>query len=183
MRSHPVAAVLLVLVLLPGCVHPSKPRPDAALDRLLDLIRQRLLVMDGVARWKWNQQASIADPVRERAILEGIVAQSGKHDLDPAFVRIFFQAQFDAAKQVQADCFRRWEAARQPPFPDAPDLTRDLRPQIDRLNGELLAALPAVRLQDPAARGRLQQRAAVVVQGDGITAAVRDTAVAPLLAP
>lgn len=174
----------VLLLLLSGCSRPSATG-DAApdIDRLLNLIRQRLVVMHDVARWKWNARAPITDPVRERTILAAIVVQGQQHDLDPAFVRDFFVAQFEAAKRLQEDDFRRWEAERQEPFAAVLDLATELRPKIDRLNGELLAALAALRprLRDAEVRARLRQRAEAVLSDDSITDAIRETAIGPLV--
>ena len=180
----------LCLLLLAGCARTPAPvetgrlapEAQAAIDRLLDAMRQRLVIMHDVARWKWNAKASIHDPAREQTILDSIVARS---KLDPGFTRAFFTAQFAAARQVQEDDFRRWEGAKQAAFADAPDLTGRLRPRIDTLSDELLGTLAAIMplLDDPAAQRHLQQRAPVVLRGDGITDTIRETAVAPLLAP
>jgi hypothetical protein len=91
-------------------------------------------------------------------------------------------AQIAAAKRLQEDDFRRWEAERREPFADVPDLGAELRPRIDRLNGELVAALAVIqpRLLDANTRGWLRQRAAAILKDDGITDAIRYTAIGPL---
>jgi chorismate mutase len=147
-------------------------------------MRQRLLVMHDVARWKWNSRVPVTDLVREQTILNDIVAQSKQHGLDPAFVRDFFVAQFDAAKRLQEDDIRRWEAEQQGAFTDVPDLASELRPKIDNINGQLLTALAAVRplLHGPAVP-TMRERAAVVLNANGITREIRDAAIGPLVVP
>lgn len=180
----PRALVVLVLLLAPGCARPvAHEEAGRDVDHLLVLMRQRLVIMHDVARGKWNSQAPISDPAREQAILTDIVARGRPHDLDPAFVRAFFTAQFEAAKRLQEDDFRRWQTERPPPFTDVPDLATELRPRIDRLNGELLTALAVVRplLRDANARAKLQQKAATILTDSGITDDIRATAIAPLV--
>src|SRR5262249_40615492 len=49
---------------------PVAPGRDLAdLERLLRLMRQRLALMDNVARWKWNTGKPITDAHRERELL------------------------------------------------------------------------------------------------------------------
>jgi chorismate mutase len=68
----------------------------------------------------------------------------------------------------------QWRATQQPAFSDAPDLLRDIRPQLDRLTPAILdalaKALPA--LHAPATRARLNNYA---------DNAARRAAMAPLL--
>ena len=98
--------------------------------------------------------------------------------------RAFFAAQIEAAKLIQRADFRRWEA--DPPLPDAPapDLATDLRPRIDGLNRDLLAALsravPRLR-RDKGAGARILIRADTLLSGDGIDAAARVAAIRPLI--
>src|SRR5471032_1276817 len=88
---------ILLLAALAACqsVPPSLTISDSEqIDQLLILIDQRLAVAPQVAKAKWNSGAAINDPPREKLILEDVVTQAD--GLDPAFVRKFFQAQFDA---------------------------------------------------------------------------------------
>jgi chorismate mutase len=173
----------------PGCAcrppSPPAPRPaegQDAVERLLRLMGKRLVLMHGVARWKWNAKRPIADPEREQALLDALARQGAAHHLEPAFVRAFFRAQVEAAKRIQEGDFKRWEAEKRGPFRDAPDLALSLRPRIDELSADLLAALAELRRRfgkEEAAR-RIKASAQSILVGDGITGAVRDTAIAPL---
>ena len=175
-----------------GCTRTPTPFPEthptpaaSSVDRLLDLMRQRLLVMHQVARWKWNTRQPIADPPREQALLAALLTRSRPHQLDPAFTRAFFSAQMEAAKQLQQADFDQWQAAQHGPFADVPDLATELRPRIDALSDDLLTALATVRpfLDDAATRNLVQQRAAVILTGDGITDGIRAAAIEPLTQP
>jgi chorismate mutase len=177
---------ILFLVGLSGCYRPSVSVPDqAVLDRLLQFMQQRLLLMHDVARWKWNQKQAIADPKREQAFLENMQAKGQAQGLDEEFVRSFFRAQIEAAKQVQEDDFQRWQAEGRGSFADVPDLSTHQRPKIDAASNELLSALAAAQpfLRNAEARRQLAARAAVVLTGDGITSRVCRTALQPLETP
>jgi chorismate mutase len=168
----------IALVLLAGCAGPSAP-PTPAADELLDLMRQRLLLMHDVARWKWNEQRPIADPEREQALLAGVERQASQLGVDPALARRFFAAQIEAAKLVQEEDHQRWRNEKQGRFTDVPDLAKELRPRIDDLNSRLLATLKRIGSE----RHPITQRANVLLAGEGISPAVRRAALAPFEEP
>jgi chorismate mutase len=186
-----VNALVWLLVLPLGCRPPVQqatedhlaPEAQAAVERVLHLMRQRLLVMHDVARWKWNGQQPSADPERERVFLDSIAAKAKSANLDPEFTRTFFVAQIEAAKQLQEDDFRRWKMEGRGRFPDVPDLATQIRPKIDALSADLLGALAAVQpiLGSKTARDQVRQQANEVLSADGITETIRETAIRPLM--
>lgn len=121
-------------------VVPSASAEQIAIGELLQRMHWRLDLMHAVARVKWNAQARIFDPERERALLEDVVNRGRTQQLDPEVTRAFFAAQMEAAKIIQEEDFQRWRADSHPPFEDVSDLAM-LRKQIDTLNGTLLVAL------------------------------------------
>jgi chorismate mutase len=157
------------------------PRVDPAIDSLLKLMKQRMLLIHDVARAKWNAKTPLADPDREKAMLRELAEKGRALGLDPAFTSSFFAAQVEASELMQRDDFRRWEAERRGPFTEALDLKRDLRPRIDALNSKLLTTLakarPVLRSADEPIIRRLAVKA---LEGEGITPEVRDSAVRPL---
>lgn len=167
--------------LAPGCWRPPQAQPDtSAAERLLDLMNRRLALMADVARAKWNSHSPIDDPPRERA-LRAAVAESGRElGLDPADTTAFFAAQIEAAKAVQRECFREWEAAARGPFPDAPDLVRDMRPKIDAVGRDLLAGLKSYLATGRLTRVEVSALAEPRLTGDGVTPEARSLAVRPL---
>ena len=184
--------LLLFLPAIPACRPALAPAPPAAtvaapvepVDRLLGLMRSRLAVMHEVARRKWADRSPIEDPGREAALLRDVAERGGALGLDPSTTRAFFGAQIEAAKIVQRADFRRWEAEHRGADPDAPDLAKVLRPQIDALNRDLLAALARAMpsLQGGgAAEARIRVRADEILAGDGIDDAVRAEAIRPLV--
>ncbi|HUY87891.1 MAG TPA: gamma subclass chorismate mutase AroQ [Pirellulales bacterium] len=156
----------------------AAPAPAAAADALLELMRERLLVMHDVARWKWNAKRPIADPQREQALLAELGRRGADYGLAPAEVRSFMRAQIEAGKLVQEADWRQWEAEGRETFADAPDLQAELRPKIDRLSEQLLATYAKLlpQLAEPSAREQFKDRAAKILSGDGIDERVREQA-------
>jgi chorismate mutase len=180
-RLIPVLALLLAV---PACGPATKPAPtkdvpDTAIDRLLEAVKSRLDVMHDVARWKWSAHSPIEDPAREATLLADVAGRGDALGLDPAATRAVFAAQIEAAKLIQRADFARWESDRRDPEGKPPDLAGVLRPRIDALNRELLAALAEVRLGRGTA-ARIRARAEAILVGGGIDATVRDTAIRPL---
>ncbi|WP_232511647.1 gamma subclass chorismate mutase AroQ [Herbaspirillum sp. meg3] len=178
--------VLAVSLLLSAC--QSLPTGIAAadqqkIDRLLTLMDQRLNVAVMVAQSKWNSGAPINDPVREQKILDDLSASltSASED-EKAFMRRFFQAQFDAGKLIQLDLHAQWRREKRERFIAPPDLARDIRPELDRLTPLLIDTLNQTlpSLKQAAARHYLQQRSEVLLRGD-VNGTARREAVRVLL--
>lgn len=132
------------------------------IDTLLKLINQRLAVAEKVAQAKWNSGAPIDDPAREHKILADLAADiHDESDADRVFTLRFFQAQFDAGKIIQRQLHGQWQSQQRPAFAQAPDLARDIRPELDRLTPLLINSLRQVRalLIQPAIRDYLALRA------------------------
>jgi chorismate mutase len=155
-------------------------KPWAA-DRLVGLLSARLRVMHDVARWKWHANRPIEDPEREEKLLADMEQRAGELKLDRKQVRALFAAQLTASKLVQQADFERWKATAPPPQ-DGPDLQRDLRPQIDQLNRDLLECWSdcAPRFAQSEFRDYLLQKAAQVFSQQGIADDVKRAALAPL---
>jgi len=134
----------------------------------MQLIDQRLAVAPLVARAKWNSGAPIDDPAREKVLLATLTEQAKNDGLDPAFAQRFFQSQFDAGKMIQANLHAQWRTDQQPKFADAPDLARDIRPQLDRLTPQLMNALRDAypTLRAPGARAELARQGRQWIRGD-----------------
>src|SRR4051812_47634843 len=171
---------LLGALLLAACAMPHAPETQK-LDRLLDLIGQRLSYMDDVARNKWNSGAPIEDLPREQEIIENLGKQAAGYGLDAAIARDFFRAQIEASKIVQRARFAEWKAQNQPPFRDPPGLRDKIRPALDALTPELMRALadalPALKSSNAATL--VKKRAEAMIRTND--AAARDETIAPLL--
>jgi acetolactate decarboxylase len=160
---------------------PAAPQRDLAdLERLLRLMRQRLALMQEVARCKWNACLPVTDAAREHELLHSVVERGLGKGLDPDLVRFFFVAQMEAARRVQQADFERWNASNQKPFADTKGLAV-LRQRIDQLNSELIDAPAELRprLSGRSVQQALPQRAEEILTGYDL-AGVRETAIAPL---
>jgi hypothetical protein len=95
----------------------------------------------------------------------------------------FFVAQLEAAKLVQHHLFSEWKKAGQRPFAKVLSLQTDLRPKLDTISQELLAALSRAAPH----RGRagvadyLLERSRQQWQSEGISAAARERALSPFM--
>jgi serine protease Do len=73
---------------------PAKKSGTSAeqeVDRLLHLVKERLLLMPDVARAKWNAGRPIVDLEREQAFLKAMIAKGAAHGLEAEFTRSFFR--------------------------------------------------------------------------------------------
>jgi chorismate mutase len=168
---------------MPARASVPSTRSDAAVDELLDLMRQRLNLMHDVARWKWNERKPIADPGRERQLLAALKRRGQAFGLSRRQSMTFMAAQIEAGKLIQEADFESWTADSQGKFSDVRDLNSDLRPLIDELSDRLLARLAklAPTLGQPQVKVHIEQQAENVIRGDGIDDVVRAAAVGPLL--
>jgi chorismate mutase len=171
----------------PGASPAAKPRDltevDAALDELLEPMRERLVLMHDVAKWKWNENQPIADPAREAQLLADLEERGLAYGLSRPRTRAFMTAQIEAGKLVQKADFTAWKANGQGKFSEVRDLKTDLRPRIDELSDRLfrqLAKFPPMVAGDRG-KARLAQRAGGLLRGDGIGDDVRKAALRPLL--
>lgn len=137
----------LISLELPAGIPTQQSMEDYAaekkIDQLLLLIQKRLVIMHEVARTKWNQNLSIEDKVREQQILNGLIEQAGKRGLDEKWVARFFQAQMDAAKEIQKNDFACWRE-RGIKFESTFSLKDDLRIYIDQINQEMISLLSQI---------------------------------------
>jgi cyclohexadienyl dehydratase len=115
-------------------------------ERVIALIDRRLALMPEVAAVKFRQQQPVADPARERVVLDQSVADARALQLDHEGARAFFSVQIQMARAVQEHRFARWQSQAEPP-PAARDLVTVLRAELDAIGRELL---PAVYLASPA---------------------------------
>ena len=89
--------------------HNSQDSCAAHENLLPELSEKRMLLMDGVAVWKWCHHAPVEDLPREQKILESMIAQGASLGIEKDKVRTFMQAQMDAAKEVQKKAFIRFQ--------------------------------------------------------------------------
>lgn len=138
----------------------------ATIDRLIDLVRQRLEVAPIVARAKWNSKAPIEDVLREQQVITEAVDRAGVMGIDRRLAESFFRGQIEASKVVQRALHADWAAHQQPPFAVVADLNADVRPVLDRLTPEMVQALSAAAptLDHPETRALVESRAATLAR-------------------
>ena len=158
-------------------------RYEPQIDKLLQLMRQRLLIQNDVARGKWNQDGSIEAPGREQDLLAQIRSTAPSYGLDPDTAAIFFQWQIFAGKLVQIDDFQTWLQQGVKSFNNVPDLNQVLRPSLDELSPQLLDALKQLTpvLECSKVQQLIQLRAQTILRGEGIDKVVRHVVIAPLI--
>lgn len=117
-------------------------------DQMLLLMQKRLAIMHEVARTKWNQKLPIDDPAREQTLLTGLVEQAKKQGLDEKWISKFFQAQFNAAKEIQRNDFSLWSEQGVQKFDSVLSLKDEIRLYIDQINQEILTLLSKLHGKD-----------------------------------
>lgn len=130
-----------VQIWLVAIVLTLSAQAQAGSPSLNDLIAERLSLMKPVAAWKHARDAPVEDKPREAVVLEKAAEQAAAEGLDAGSVGPFFEAQIAAAKDIQWCWIARWEAGTALPPSDPPDLKAEIRPELIRLGGEILAEM------------------------------------------
>ena len=171
-------ALLLTAALISAAVAGPANAAEDTLDRLLALLAERLDISRDVAEAKWNSGAPIADPEREAAVVAGARDRAAAAGTDPGAAAELVGAQIEASKMLQEQLHAGWRNAGQGPFTDAPSLTADIRPRLDRIGEALPAALAALQPTLPGHCARLETRAGSMLAN--VDPAIRAQAIAPL---
>lgn len=152
-------------------------------NRLLNLVRQRLIIQNDVARNKWNQNSPIEASQREQQLLIQIRQQAPIYGLNPDAASTFFQWQIFAGKLIQVHNFQDWQTEGVQSFDNVPDLNQVLRPSLDKLTSEILSALAPLTpvLNCSTVQQLVQSRAQIILRGESIDIIVRRVAIAPLI--
>ncbi|WP_024801346.1 chorismate mutase [Nocardia sp. BMG51109] len=140
--ADPVAAVAAAEVpgdpATPAVATPGTAGPET-LDRLVELVLERLNTADAVAAAKWatsvrtGQPPVIDDPVRETEVYDSMAALGADLGLPDSWVRQVFLGQIEANKIVQRGLHGRWRFDSRSVPATPPDLAA-VRPVIDRAN-------------------------------------------------
>ncbi len=137
--KHP----LITTLLLGALAQPALAAAPATLAPLLDSVQQRLEIAPKVALTKWDNHKPVLDAPRERDVIAGAGKLAADYKLDGALAEQFFAAQIEANKLVQYGLLSQWN--QQGKAPDTPrvDLGKEIRPQLDVLQKQLLERLAA----------------------------------------
>ncbi|VVN40914.1 Secreted chorismate mutase [Pseudomonas fluorescens] len=128
-----------LLGLLAGGAQASTPSPTPdSLQPLLATMNERLNIADLVALTKWDSGKPIQDSAREAQVIADARKLAVARKLDPDDVAELVGAQIEANKLVQYGLIAQWHAAGKAPDTPRPDLTKQIRPQLDELQNRLL---------------------------------------------
>jgi chorismate mutase len=115
-----------------------------AVASLVSLTRRRLELGEQVAAAKFGSGQPIEDPEREAMVLRDVARRAAEIGLDPEVGTSYFLTQIDASKRLQRRLHTMWRE-RPDSRPDfSPNLDAEVRPELDRLTGEILLALKAI---------------------------------------
>jgi chorismate mutase len=146
-RAAAVAASAVVVALVAGCgdlpepltTGPEGAAPADGLARIVDLAAVRAVLSDRVAAAKAGTGQPVTDPAREKVVVDDARADATRAGIDPEWTARVFADQIAASTQVQNDLLRRWN--EQPGTRPAPADLAQVRPELDRIGDELVAAL------------------------------------------
>jgi chorismate mutase len=156
-----------LLVLLAGCSGAPPlsqgPLPEdggQGLDRIVALAAQRVVVSDQVAAAKQGTGQPVTDPPREAAVIAAARTEAEKDRVDPEWTARVFTDQIAASTQVQNGLLEQWNVRPDTAPAQRPSLA-SIRPQLDRIGDELVAAMAqaAPARSHEACAGRLAQAA------------------------
>ena len=108
-------------------------------DVLGKAIHDRLSLMRAVGAYKWHNKLPIENLAREKVVIQSATLAGLAHGITTQSSKQFFQAQIEAAKDIQQCWFNRWQAGATPPPPI--DLNETLRPELIALGNRITAAL------------------------------------------
>jgi chorismate mutase len=175
-----VLAGAVVVAFWGGCV----TRPETASAELpeagvlvVELVGERLELAERVAWIKYRDGLPIDAPEREASSLRTLVAAGERRGLSAGVVTGFFAAQMRASRMEQAERTRSWSRGGVLPTRRPESLADDVRPAIDRINAELLEALPPVLALGEGDRARLGEWAERELRAAGHSGAASRAAV------
>ncbi len=130
---------------------PSAEADSSQLDKLLNLVDQRLQLMQAVAAYKYVNGIEIENLEREVQVLARATESAGEQSLDPKSVEVFFRLQIQQAKTVQQAWIKHWlqdgqkKGRNEDKSPDAEsilDLNTQTRPKLIELGELIVAQIP-----------------------------------------
>lgn len=170
----------VIVAMLAGCAGRSENLAAAAPAReaLAVAMTRRLGLAGEVAWYKYREGLPVADRRRESELLEAAVARGRALDLSERRVRRYFEAQMRASRIYQRTLLSQWRRGGDLPATPPRDLLRGIRPEIGRLNEEILRGFAVMGdiPRDPHWAGQIKKR----MMGQGIPGSASRVAVAPL---
>ncbi len=131
------------------------------------LINDRLSYMKDIAAFKAEKHLATEDPEQEKFVFEQASGRAKTVGLDETSVRFFISAQINAAKAIQYRYRADWLSA--PEIAWQPRNLAILRPQIARLNDEILTKLHALLICGVVIDDRLYSQFRTIVDPPHLT--------------
>nr|AAY42590.1 chorismate mutase 1A [Heterodera glycines] len=108
---------------------------------IVGVANKRLMLAKDVVNYKFHNNISIDDFVREKQVLESVSAQGQKAGIGDNYGEKFFQDQMDANKMIQKGYVKLWTANKSLLPQNVPDLQKDTRPKVTAATEEMILAL------------------------------------------
>ena len=150
-------------LLVAGQIQASNPESDKELDKLFQLVDQRLQIMDEVALYKYAHNIPVENKKREVVVLASATANAGRHHLKPASIESFFSLQIELAKKIQKGWIDEWQRTGKKDHvkkSDIPNLKTDIRPKLINLGEQIVRQFPLAlpMLHDPEKRNHNRRK-------------------------
>ena len=130
------------------------PAAEGPLDKLVELVVQRLALAHDVAAVKYANGQPIDDRVREEEILQAVASAPGASGPCRQTEIQFFRDQIEASKVIQRGLHHRWHAHPEEVPAAYLSLAAEARPKLDRITTQIMrqfesaAKMPRVSLAD-----------------------------------
>jgi cyclohexadienyl dehydratase len=125
-----------------GAAHAAPGFSDPALElaNVIQVMSERLQLMQEVAAWKFAHQLPVQDVERERQVLQATVRRAQQLGIEPRAAERLFSLQIELARRIQQDAIQRWRESGSA-APRFRNLDTELRPALDQLGTRLLQAI------------------------------------------
>jgi cyclohexadienyl dehydratase len=179
-----IVAVAALLTALPAAAIAEEHflTEEAAVTRILDVADQRLALMPGVAATKWQTHAPVTDPERERVVIKHSGDLAPPVGLAAEPVERVFEVQVRLAREWEETLTRQWQTQGYTYTGSIPNLTQEVRPQLDSITAQMLRALylAAPVLRQPGFARHYAQLAEAHLRAAGWSSASRQELLAAL---
>jgi chorismate mutase len=108
------------------------------LDKLVELVVQRLSLAQDVAAAKYTSGNPIDDPIRELEILQSAAQALNGLGLHQQIGMQFLRDQIEANKVIQRELHHRWNRHPEEVPAANPDLAVEVRPELDRITKQII---------------------------------------------
>ncbi len=163
----------------------SQDESQAQMDTLLTLIKERLFLMQDIAKWKWNNAMPIENASEEKALHAEVALIAQKLDISPEVAANLMQAQFNSSKLIQIDAFETFARQDLDNVEGAPESIDPLNERASELTSMIL--MQAKKLLPKTSNGELKiaikEKANEIITNSGISELATKEAISPLVSP